>query len=182
MTQSLKTEQRDEQGSDLEIRVTEVANPVRLGSCETVEECPTRPALKRMVLATDFSDNSLRALPLLTAMVRSCGVELYLVHLITPGAYKSIPCDSISWGIDELIDNANVMMAGLLRSEMLTGVPIAGTMIVQGTAEDLQKLVRNHRVDLLAVGIHGSGLSQGSALGGFVKRIVHEPPCPLLLF
>lgn len=179
MTQTIKTEQRDE-GSDLEIRVTEQLT--RIDLCESVEECASTPALKRMVLATDFSGNSLRALPLLTAMVRNCGVELYLVHLITPSAYKSIPCDSINWGIGELIDNANVNMAELLRSSMLTGIPIAGTMIVQGTAEDLRKLVRDHRVDLLAVGIHGSGLSQGSALGGFVKRIVHEPPCPLLLF
>lgn len=177
--QTIKTEQRDE-GSDLEICVREHLTRIRL--CEPVEESPSTPALKRIVLATDFSGHSLRALPLLTAMVRSCGVELYLVHLITPSAYKSIPCDSISWGIGELIDNANVKMAELLRSSVLTGIPIAGTIIVPGTAEDLRKLVRNHSVDLLAVGMRGSGPSHGSALGGFVTRMVHEPPCPLLLF
>ena len=172
MTQSLTA---------LGIRVTTATNPDKSNFCRLAEESSSTPALKRVILATDFSGNSLRALPLLTAMVRSCGVELYVVHLITPVAYKSIPCDSITWVIDELIDNANVKMAELMRSDMLTGVPIAGTTIVQGNAEDLRTFVRNHRVDLLAVGIHGSGRSHGSALGGFVTRVVHEPPCPLLL-
>jgi len=174
--------QWDEQSSVLETSVSASTTPERRSLCDTVEESPSRPALKRIVLATDFSGNSLRALPLLSAMVRSCGIELYLVHLITPRAYKSIPCDSISWGIGELIDNANIKMAELMRSEMLTGIPIAGTTIAQGTAKDLRKVILDHQADLLALGIHGSRGFSDFRLGSFTADVLHDPPCPLLLF
>lgn len=148
----------------------------------SVQRWSSRPALRRILFATDFSACSLKVLPLLTALVRSGAVELYVVHLITPAAYKSIPCDSISWGIGEMVEDANANMAKLMRSEILTGIPIAGTKIAQGTAEELRKFVRDQSIDLLALGMRGSGLSHGSRLGTFVAQVVREAPCPLLLF
>lgn len=145
------------------------------------ETSTTSPALKRVLFATDFSEHSLKALPLLSALVRSCAVELFIVHLITPTAYNSIPCDSISWGVGELCEEANIRMTKLLRSAVLTGIPIAGTTIMQGTAETLGRIATKLDIDLLALGIHGCNSSQGSRLGSFAAHAVRQAPCPLLL-
>ena len=181
MAQSLTSPWRTEPCSASEISVDSARDLEQTKRCKVAESTPLRPGLKRVLLATDFSEPSLTALPLLSALVRSCGVELYIAHLITPEAYKSIPCDSIIRGINDLVENANVAMARLVRSEMLTGIPIAGTQIAQGTAEHLQKLVADHKIDLLALGIRGSNSSRYSGLGSFAASVLHSPPCPLLL-
>ena len=179
MSQSLTTKRQDARrvGSGIGLSSTtrsEKASPREVATSE-------QPALKRLLFATDFSERSLKALQFLSALVRNCGVELYIAHLITPAAYKSIPCDSISWGISDLVEDANMKMANLLRSDVLTGIPIAGTTVAQGPAETIRKFAFDHDIDLLALGIRGSGYSHGARAGSFLAEVLHNPPCPLLL-
>ena len=144
-------------------------------------------AIKRILVPTDFSDNSIPAVRYAAELAEKFGADLVLLHvvqdlaLVLPDAVMPTPVAAPD--LDEMIAAAKSGIANVVarldlgrlnpKSEVRVGTP--ATEIV-AAAEDL-------KADLLCVSTHGrTGLAH-LLLGSVAEKIVRHAPasCPVLV-
>ena len=55
-------------------------------------------------------------------------------------------------------------------------------VILQGTVhEEVIRLARERKVDLIVVGMHGHGFLSHALAGSTAERVLHRAPCPVLV-
>jgi nucleotide-binding universal stress UspA family protein len=121
-------------------------------------------ALRRILLATDFSDASDAAGRTAVALARQCDAELTIVYVVPP-----VTDPSPSEGIGAL---AAELAPGLaVKTEVLSGIP----------TRKIAEYARRQGIDLIVMGSHGrSGLSR-ALLGSVAEGVVRRGPCPVLV-
>ena len=143
---------------------------------------PIVPAidLKRIMYATDFSDASRAALPLVAALARHYCSRIYATHVFSPGTYAMVASEVAS-GLDRRHERgASEELEKLLREPLLAGVT-AETMVLRGTpAKQLQRAVKEHNVSLVVAGTHGATGFKHRVLGSVTEELVRSLSCPVL--
>ena len=131
------------------------------------------PPFRNILFATDFSGESLAALPYAIALARRYDAKLYLAHVIGPEE------ESILDG-EEARRAAQVLMEGIERDVHAANVP-SQTLLVFGSVHvRLCELVRQHQVDLIVAGTHGRKGWKRLVLGSTAEEIFRCAPCPVL--
>ncbi|TGE35998.1 universal stress protein [Desulfosporosinus fructosivorans] len=138
---------------------------------------------KKILVPTDASEYSRRALKVALEMARSVQAEVVLLHVsYTPQAYWGY---TISYGItvtqEQLDQNGELALEATLTgidSEQVvihkrveSGHPV--TMIVDQIKKD--------NIDLVVMGSHGYGAIAGSVLGSVSQRVLQRASCPVLI-
>jgi nucleotide-binding universal stress UspA family protein len=138
----------------------------------------TRVMVKNILFATDFSPFSRKALRYAMAVARRFGSKIYGVHVITPGAYQSVPPE-IWAGTREVIEDA-------ARAEMeklgkdLQGVPHQ-LMLRHGMMwETLEETIERAGIDFMVMGTHGRTGFERLLLGSVAEEVFRQAPCPVL--
>ncbi|HZK85946.1 MAG TPA: universal stress protein [Desulfosporosinus sp.] len=138
---------------------------------------------KRILVPTDASEYSRRALKTALELARSIQAEIVLLHVsYTPQAYWGY---TISYGItvtqEQLDQNGELAldatMAGIdseqvvINKRVESGHPV--TIIVEQIKKD--------NIDLVIMGSHGYGAIAGSVLGSVSQRVLQRASCPVLI-
>lgn len=138
---------------------------------------------KKILVPTDASEYSRRALKIAIEMARSVQAEVVLLHVsYTPQAYWGY---TISYGItvtqEQLDQNGELALdatlAGIdseqvvIHKRVESGHPV--TMIVEQIKKD--------NIDLVIMGSHGYGAIAGSVLGSVSQRVLQRASCPVLI-
>ena len=137
-----------------------------------------------ILVPTDFSANSRRALECAIEFARRVGARLTLVHMIYPPYYVTntdyLPYDFGSL-LDETRRSARKEMAELVRTTSFRGVPCK-TQIADGhPAEYLVELAADGRADLIVTSTHGrTGLKQ-ALMGSIAEQIVRYAKSPVMV-
>jgi nucleotide-binding universal stress UspA family protein len=133
----------------------------------------------RIVVATDFSEQSREAVRYGLAFAREVGAQLYVLHIDAPftAAAQDYLGDSPGSGETRLREwAANVLAGTELRGVHVEPVCERGDHV----AESILRFVRRHRADLLVAGSHGHTGFQAFLLGSVARRLVRSAPCPIL--
>jgi nucleotide-binding universal stress UspA family protein len=145
----------------------------------------TMEPVKRLVVATDFSDDADRALAVAIRFARAFGAEVELVHvypMAAAGVTSPIPGvvpmpppgPDILDGIQRALDARAIRVrdAGV---ECLTANP-------QGNAAD-EIVAHANRVaaDLIVTGTHGRSGIRKVLLGSVAERVLSKARCPVLV-
>ena len=133
----------------------------------------------RVLMATDFSDASRNALRFAAAIARVNNARLYIVHVISSVAYAMAPEEEV-----QAADLAAPLLSGLLKNLDDAGErpPVEVALIVrQGdiTAQ-LDKLIREEKIDLIVVGTHGRTGFPKLTLGSVAENVFRKASCPVL--
>lgn len=138
---------------------------------------------KKILVPTDASEYSRRALKMALEMARAIQAEVVLLHVsYTPQAYWGY---TISYGItvtqEQLDQNGELALeatlAGIDSEQVVihkiveSGHPV--TMIVDQIKKD--------NIDLVIMGSHGYGAIAGSVLGSVSQRVLQRASCPVLI-
>ncbi|MHB8074549.1 universal stress protein [Desulfosporosinus fructosivorans] len=138
---------------------------------------------KKILVPTDASEYSRRALKVALEMARSVHAEVVLLHVsYTPQAYWGY---TISYGItvtqEQLDQNGELALEATLtgidteqvviHKRVESGHPV--TMIVDQIKKD--------NIDLVVMGSHGYGAIAGSVLGSVSQRVLQRASCPVLI-
>jgi nucleotide-binding universal stress UspA family protein len=143
---------------------------------------PIIPAieLKRIVYATDFSDASRSALPVVTAIARHYGSRIYAAHVWSPAMYPMIGRDAVAVMDRRHQRQAQAELEKLLGMPELAGIS-ADTVLRHGTpAEQLQRVVKEHNIGLVVAGTHGRTGFKHRVLGSVAEELVRSLSCPVL--
>ena len=122
-----------------------------------VEHARKRIEFKHIVMATDFSAASERALGYAIAMARRYGAGISLVHAISPEPQESVPMDPLPRELDIDWAEAERAMAQLAEDSQLKHLRHATTLKRGRVWDVLSSAIRNERFDLLVLGTHGRG-------------------------
>lgn len=141
---------------------------------------PAAVTPKNILLATDFSECSERALSYATGAARRYGSALHFAHVVPINTYYLAGPDALGVALEQAQREAAAVVARLQREHQLEGVQ-HHTWVLRGyVAETLAELIAREHIDLVVMGTHGrTGLSK-LVLGSVAEEVFRKSPCPVL--
>ncbi len=135
---------------------------------------------KRILIATDFSAVSERALVYALPIVRRYGSEVSIVHAIPPEPRESITWDPLPRELNRQRLDAEQEM-GRLAAEAPIKDLNPHMLLEQGRVWDvLSAIMQRENTDLLVLGTHGRGGLKKLVLGSVAEEVLRLATCPVL--
>jgi nucleotide-binding universal stress UspA family protein len=136
-------------------------------------------AVQRIVVGTDGSVGSARAMAWCAELAAGLGAEVIAVH-----SYSPIDALAASPGVD--LTTLAERAARQLQDEWCAPLAAAGVAHRSHLAEDLpvEALVRtatDERADLIVIGSHGETGWRDRILGRVASGLPHHAPCPVAI-
>ncbi|MBI1312578.1 universal stress protein [bacterium] len=135
--------------------------------------------LKKIVVPTDFSDHSVKAVRYGAELASKFGAELHLVHAIeaTPvmygeGAYFPPETQAeLEAAAVKQLDSVDVGADGVaVVRKVVPGHPFV----------EIIRYAREVDAGLIVIGTHGRGAIAHMLLGSVAEKVVRKAPCPVL--
>ena len=140
----------------------------------------TKVSLDRILMATDFSPASDRALEYALSLARHYGSHLIVAHVITLDGYPMIALDLAAAREQKYRQEAKHAMAKLVRSGRLINVSHE-ILIEEGTLwPAIHKLIEKYGVNLVVAGTKGMGSMQKVLLGSNAEQMFRQSSVPML--
>ena len=147
-----------------------------------VLEVPAAGSLKQILLATDFSPASERALWHGLAIARRFGASVDIVHVVDSLGFRMTGGEVVAQAVDLAQRDLRKLEAGLLRNGPLHGIP--HRMLVDEESgevwEALCRLIRENDIDLVVLGTRGRTGLKKLILGSVAEEVFRHSPCPVL--
>jgi nucleotide-binding universal stress UspA family protein len=135
---------------------------------------------KQILIATDFSDASQRALAYALAVARRYRSTLSVVHAIPLEPREPIPMEPLPRELDRRRLEAERQMKQLGEKARMNDLN-HHLVLEQGPVWDvLDSVIRRENVDLLVVGTRGRGGLKKLALGSVAEEVLRLAACPVL--
>ena len=144
-------------------------------------------AIRNVMVATDFSPCSERALLHAVVAAHHFGATLHLVHVVQPGMFTFVPPEAYmgtSQALERAVElsrkEADARLDDVLRHTHCEELRHHTWVDVGGVPEMLRAIIRREHIDLTIVGTHGrTGLSK-LALGSVAEEVFRHASCPVL--
>ncbi|HEX7286039.1 MAG TPA: universal stress protein [Candidatus Angelobacter sp.] len=139
-----------------------------------------RLEIKRILYATDFSPASRAALPIVCALARRFGSEIYLENVSPPLPYVMAAPEAICVAESQSEREIRAEMNKLVQSEEMEG--LAATLLVESgdPAEEILRAVHDHDIDVAVAGAHGRTGIMRLLMGSLAEELLRTLPCPVL--
>jgi universal stress protein A len=144
--------------------------------------------LKRILVPTDFSSGSKRALELAVEMAQAFGASVHVIHIWEPSPYVSP--DALVWlnseqkSFWEHVKATCEMRLASVVAEATNEVENAPTIsweVVAGyTTESILAVASSGSCQLIVMGTHGRRGLKHVMLGSVAERVVRACPCPVM--
>lgn len=138
---------------------------------------PPAIQLDRILYATDFSRASERALPIVSAIARRYGSQVFLAHIYTPETYPiEVPAAP---PIDGEAKAQREMYKLLHQPEL---ADLKTTLEIEGGSpvERIEKYVKKHCIDLVIIGTHGRTGARHVLMGSVAEELFRTLKCAVL--
>ena len=141
---------------------------------------PVTVAFERILVPTDFSDPSQRALDYAKSIARQYQSRLFLVHVyqefnpVTPPEAIWIDSDNVQEKIEQELEQAGAA----LRSE---GFKAEGFSVTGAIQDRIMSIIRDNKIDLLVMGTHGRIGFERFLFGSDTEAVLRQVPCPVMV-
>ncbi len=136
--------------------------------------------LRNILLATDFSSYSDRALSYALSITRRYQSKLYIAHIIETSVMGLVPPEAVEPTLRMLRQTAESSMRKWAVSRKLRGVPFE-KLIEEGPIwPTLEAMIRGYDIDLVVMGTHGRTGMQKLLLGSIAEQVFRMASCPVL--
>jgi nucleotide-binding universal stress UspA family protein len=147
------------------------------------------PAIKRILVAVDHSEPSVRAAELAADIAQCSGAELLLFTAIeypdSPDmglariARDRYPDQPVALAVEEAVREELRLLGKRLAAA--TDTPVRCVVESGNPAETIVSSARRDRIDLIAMGHTGYGGLARLVLGSVAKRVIDTAPCPVVV-
>lgn len=145
---------------------------------ETFDHVPIR--FNKVLLTTDFSTVSAKALPYAAEMACHFHSMLYVAHVIPKEAYAHIPARDRESELAQMKQKARKEISALLSGSQLSGLPYEILLEHGDVLPLLSQLAEKHDIDLMVTGTRGKhGLSKLFS-GSMAEEIFRLARLPVL--
>ena len=135
---------------------------------------------KNILLATDFSPASKKALEYAASLARRYGSTIYLAHVITAGGFPLVSPEYAASSLKKMHSEAQQGFREHLKSGELIELPYK-VLIQEGNLWlSIEELIKTYDIDLLVVGTHGFGAVAKVLIGSGAEEIFRKARVPVL--
>jgi len=135
---------------------------------------------ENILLTSDFSDTSARALPYAAAFARRFNSKLYIAHVITPDEYSHIPEAQRNAALVQMKAQAEKQIEAVLATAQFAGIPHEVLLDHGEILPLLSRIVHSRAVDLIVTGTHGKHGLQKLLSGSTAEEIFRIASLPVL--
>ena len=138
-----------------------------------------------ILLPTDFSEHSAKALDYAKEWAKQFSATIHLVHIIEPVIFP------IDWGYTPVdLSDVEKEYSSAAEQELLTtvddlrkeGFSVVPSIIHGGRSSDeVIRYAEEHSISMICIATHGRGGVEHLLLGSTTERIVRKSPCPVLV-
>jgi nucleotide-binding universal stress UspA family protein len=133
--------------------------------------------LKRILVTTDFSEASKKALPYAVALARKFDASLTLLYVV--------PADLGQIGIvleeERLVAEARERLPRFRAAELDPHLHVETLVVNGGSAHEICRTAAAQAADLIVMGTHGNTGLKHFLLGSVTEKVVRHAPCPVLV-
>lgn len=140
----------------------------------------TGVSFRRILVATDFSPASERALDFALAFAARHHSRLYVVHALHAEPRQAVPLDPLPRELNRERIEAEQRMAALDVETRMQTVPHITVMRTGEVWDVLNCVIENEHIDLAVVGTHGRGTLKKLALGSVAEEVLRQAGCPVV--
>lgn len=142
---------------------------------------PPATKLRNILFATDFSADSMHAVPYVAALASKLGSSVYLCHVVMPDPMVAIAPEMAPTLYEGMKEQAAAQLTALAHAPELAGFD-PKTVVGSGPMEDeLCNIVRDNKIDLVVAGTHGRTGIRKLLMGSVVEEICRVAACPVLI-
>ena len=161
------------------------ATAVRTTSSTKAKSAPV-PALleiKSILVPTDFSAASKKALDYAVPFAERFGAKLTLLHVVepvaTPDFANSFP---LMMENDKVMAACKAQLQSLVKQTAIDPMLVEKTLLRQGRSfHEIADAARTLKADLIIISTHGYTGLKHALLGSTAERVVRHAPCPVLV-
>ena len=138
-------------------------------------------ALKRILVAYDFSDYSELALKYALSIAQEHQAELHLLHVLPP---NSVNEPEIAWYPvkgESAYHNAARRLQSVVPAEVHLWCNVKTAVSEGQPYREVLSYAEKNGIDLISVGAHGAGFGMRALFGSNVDRVLRQAPCPVLV-
>lgn len=136
--------------------------------------------LKSVLIATDFSEASEKALRHGLAIARHYGAKLSLFHVLSPKAFSLVGPEAVHAAAEAVCRDARRLKDDLMQTGALTGISHE-VIVRQGEVwEEMEQVVEQERVEMIVLGTHGRHGLGRLLLGSVAETIFRQAECLVL--
>jgi nucleotide-binding universal stress UspA family protein len=157
------------------IKANEVAESVQT-PLPTIKES----FFKNILLATDFSPASDRALEFAASLARRFGSRVYLTHVITLDGFPMMAPEIVARSLKAERIAAEKSIGEIVESGRLNAVPNQVVIQEGNLWPAIETLIKRHEIDLLVIGTHGAGALRKILIGSGAEEIFRKAQIPVL--
>jgi nucleotide-binding universal stress UspA family protein len=138
---------------------------------------------KVIVVPTDFSDRSLRALPYAVSLADRFDARLKILYVNEP----SLQVSDVAWvGVDDRttseahMEKARRTLEKIVLDHVPRDVRVDAEVISGDPVDAVVEYARDSGADLIVMATHGRGGLSHVLMGSVAEHIVRKAPCPVL--
>jgi nucleotide-binding universal stress UspA family protein len=136
----------------------------------------TPPAIRRILVTTDFSDGTADAMAYAFSIAQECQARVTVMHVI-----NDVAIDLSGKYRDPLVRGIEEELGRLIPEEAKPWCDIRTRVEIGLPYRAILKTLEREKIDLLVMNIHGKGMLDRALLGSTAERVVRGAGCPALL-
>jgi nucleotide-binding universal stress UspA family protein len=140
------------------------------------------PDIQRILVAVDFSMNSVCALDYAGMLARRCGATIHMLHVCEPMSLGSPALDAAAFtkpDWDKLLADDAYQELGRLAAPFR--LLVATKSVLFGDAATcIVREADDRQMDLIVMGTHGRGAVASVLMGSVARHVVRTARCPVL--
>src|SRR5690349_1179405 len=135
-----------------------------------ISKISKRVSLTRILVTTDYSPESDRALDYALALARRYDARIYLAHVIAPDPFLYAEPALAEATYEKVRQCAEQGMADILVSGKLRGIPHEVLLEEGQVWQTLEKMMEKHEIDLVITSTHGRGSVHKVLIGSVAEE------------
>lgn len=128
--------------------------------------------LKQILLCTDFSENSRRALDYAISVAEEYDAELTVMHVV-----EEAPSPARR---EEVLATATRQLERLIPAEKRDNIKLRTAVRMGKPYQRIVEYAREAEIDLVTMGVRGAGALDRAIFGSTTYRVIQLGPCPVL--
>jgi universal stress protein A len=136
----------------------------------------------RILVPSDFSEYSEKALNWAVTIAEQWRSHLYLCHIIPQPSYPHLlaGADLVEFET-QLRGAAETQLHDLKSKQQSRGVQIDLRVVLGEPFHDICRIAEEEQIDLIVMGTHGRTGIRHALLGSVAERVMRHSPCPVLV-
>ena len=137
------------------------------------------PKIKRVLVATDFSNDSELAFQYGLSLAQEHQADLHLLHALPVSISPALVTMPV--GIESDFQRAARQLQLAVPHEAHLWCKVFQSVRAGQPYREILTYAEEHQIDLICLGVHGAGFTMRALFGSNADRVLRQAPCPVLI-